>query len=402
MQEIEFSIIEDAPDSAARIPQLLENFQNEYRVRVRLRLQTWENAWQELFTIITQGKGPDVSHVGSTWCNSLVEMNALRPFTSREVAAIGGSRAFVASDWKSVTLAGDSQVWAVPWYSYLYLICYRRDVLRQAGINEETAFGSAQALAETARGLAVAGVENPLIVPPFPFTDLLHTSASWVWEAGGDFISDDGKRTSFNQPDALAGFKAYFELRRGMTPAALMLNYDQCHNLFAQGQAAMILTNSDAIQTLAGGQAVEIVRGQLGTAIPTRVPWFGGGNLVIWRHTQGYPERERAAVALVNYLAGQAAQIRRAEMDAAIPARLDALQLLALQPSGLSQTVEQAVSTGRPYKIVPLWRRIEYQLGQELVQLQSDLDSDPAADVETILRSRLEPLARRMNLTLSQ
>jgi len=402
MLEIEFSIIEDDPGDLQVIAGFLEDFQEQHKVNVHLVPMSWEQAWQDLFSYVLKGKGPDVTHVGSTWSSSLVEMNALRPFTPREVAEMGRPEAFIPADWQSVLRPGDAQVWAIPWYSYIYLIGYRRDLLQHAGVDELIAFRTAQDFSETIRRLQTAGIEIPLAFPAFPDTDQIHTAASWVWGAGGDFISDDGKRVLFNRPEALAGLKAYFELYRGLSPQARELNDEQSLALFAQGRAAMIVTNSDAIQTMGHGGAIPEVRANLGTAVPSSVPWFGGGNLVIWRHAREHPERERAAVALVSYLASRPVQVKRAHIDGTLPARLDALPELSLEPASLGITLQQAVKTGRPYKTVPLWRRIEYQLGQELVQIRTEVWANPNADIDEILHGHIDSLARRMSLMLSQ
>jgi len=67
MIEIEFSLTTDSPNDILIVRKLLEEFQAQQKVSVRLSTMAWEDAWQQLFTITMQGKGPDVSHVGSTW-----------------------------------------------------------------------------------------------------------------------------------------------------------------------------------------------------------------------------------------------------------------------------------------------------------------------------------------------
>jgi multiple sugar transport system substrate-binding protein len=230
----------------------------------------------------------------------------------------------------------------------------------------------------------------------------MHTAASWVWGAGGGFISDDGKRVLFNHPKSLAGLASFYSLYREMAPQARGLETTDAVNLFSGGQAAILIASCDEIQILGKGTANPLVLANMGTALPTGIPWFGGGNLVVWRHAREHPEREKAAVALVQYLSSQKAQMRRAEIDSTLPARLDALTDLKLKPESLNRTFQQAVKTGRPYRAVPLWRRIEYQLGQELVLIREEVMGDPQANIEEILHRHLDPLARRMDLTLGQ
>ena len=402
MLEIEFSIIEDDPGQKARIvTQLLEEFQEQHQIQVRIRGLTWDEAWPELFTYTMVGKGPDVSQVGSTWVSNLVAMNALRPFTPGEVASMGGADAFIKPDWQSAVVQEDTNVWAIPWYSYLYVLCYRRDLLARAGVNEQNAFINAATLADTVNRLRAAGVEVPLALPSaLEFTDLLHIAAGWVWDAGGAIVSDDGRQILFSQPEAMAGLRAFFELYRSMPPSASELTSDQSLDLFYQGRAAAIITGANSVQQLVKSQAPLEVREQIGAAIPSRIPWFGGENLAIWRHTQAYPQREQAAVALVNYLSGHNAQVLHTKLDSTLPTRLDALPDLTLMPESLAQTFERAVKTGKAYPPVALWRRIEFQVGQELVQILKEVQADTSLGIAPILQSHLDPLARRLDMML--
>jgi len=57
-QELEFSIMAESP---ANIQPLLDQFEAEHRIRVRLRLLTWDIAWSDLVKVALYGDGPDVS-----------------------------------------------------------------------------------------------------------------------------------------------------------------------------------------------------------------------------------------------------------------------------------------------------------------------------------------------------
>jgi len=96
MTDIEFSIIPDSDQDGEVIRRLVEDFRAKSQINVHVHGMTWGEAWPVLLTTASQGKGPDVSHIGSTWVSSLVIMNALRPFSAMEVAATGGAQAFVA------------------------------------------------------------------------------------------------------------------------------------------------------------------------------------------------------------------------------------------------------------------------------------------------------------------
>src|SRR5258707_12145261 len=102
-------------ESAAGMRPLLSQFEAEQGLRIRLRLLSWDRAWSDLVKVALYGDGPDVSEIGSTWLGDLVAMNALRPFSEAEIAALGRPGAFLPSAWQGGRLAGQKQTWAIPW-----------------------------------------------------------------------------------------------------------------------------------------------------------------------------------------------------------------------------------------------------------------------------------------------
>ena len=94
---------------------LLDEFQQIRKVEIKMEQMNWDGAWAKLLSYALQGGSPDVSHIGSTWASSLLTMNALREFSTREVEALGGEGIFVPPAWQSATIYGDKRVWSIPW-----------------------------------------------------------------------------------------------------------------------------------------------------------------------------------------------------------------------------------------------------------------------------------------------
>ena len=182
-QELEFSIMAESP---ANIQPLLDQFEAEYRIRVRLRLLTWDIAWSDLVKVALYGDGPDVSEIGSTWLGDLVAMNALRPFAEQELAALGKPSDFLPSAWNGGRVANQAQMWAIPWFTGARLLFYRRHLLERAGVDERTAFTTAGQFDETLSRLQASGAQVPWTVPTGLLADLtllspdLHVTATIV------------------------------------------------------------------------------------------------------------------------------------------------------------------------------------------------------------------------------
>ena len=179
MMELKYSYIGEA------IPQLdhaLSEFSRDNRVHIEQLQLGWEDAWREILGWSLHGiygKGPDISHIGATWGPSLVGMESLRPFKPDELRAIGGEQTFLPHCWQSGLSVEKDKVWSLPWHSYTFLISYRRDLLEKAGIDEKTAFQSAQSLSETVAKLKGKVSESPWAVPVSQsHLDTLHYIAS--------------------------------------------------------------------------------------------------------------------------------------------------------------------------------------------------------------------------------
>src|SRR5215216_606058 len=291
MVAIEFTAIPDSEEDYNLQLELLASFQKQTGIEVKFTRMEWGDAWQRLINISTHGQGADISHLGSTWVSSLVSMNALRSIPAHIITKIGSQESFVHSAWASILMEDDRNAWGIPLSTYTYAIAYRRDLLEQAGLDGARAFATPFALEETVSKLeALNCTEQAWLMPyvPFPYNDFVHTAASWVWSSGGHLLDNRGRQVLFDSPATLEGLKAYFKLLRRQSNVA-GLGTDECMGMLMQGKAAAVLTDARSILSHLQEDRPEIKN--IGTASLMSIPWSGGGNLVIWRHTYGYPDR---------------------------------------------------------------------------------------------------------------
>jgi multiple sugar transport system substrate-binding protein len=399
MTTIEFSLIPDAEADYQTVARLMQDFKSETGIEVRLKRMEWDDAWPQLIGIATQGQGVDVSHVGSTWVSSLMNMNALRPIPSHLVSKIGSEQAFVHSTWSSV-VAEDRSVYGIPLSAYVYIVAYRKDLIGKAGLNPVTAFATPAVLEESVRCLAALNaIENAWLMPivPHPFNDFVHMAASWIWSSGGDIMDNRGKQVLFNSPAALAGLKSYLRLLR-LVPDTDYLGSDECMDALLEGKAAAVVTDARALNTAIQNKSSHAEN--IGAASLMSIPWSGGGSLVIWRHTYGYPERLEAAYKLVEFMVRKRTMMDLATNCYTLPSRTDALDELFPPEHMLRPVMLQLISTGRSYRPIALWHRIEYQFGAELGNVIKMLRADRNLDLDATVEEAMESLAYRLNLTL--
>ena len=403
MVEIELSYTWDVADPA--LSWLVQEFSQQTGIKVRLRLLSWATAWVELFKMVSQGEGSDVSNIGSTWVSTLARLDALRPFKPDEVAQIGGPASFVPSSWQSTKLPGDPRTWSIPSLGWIYVIFYRKDLLQSIGIDPTKAFESLQAFQDTLVALKKSELEIPWLNPnpTAPYVDLIHTSAPWVWEAGGEFIDPAGNQVLFDSPQAISGFTNWLNTYICADKEKYhFLDLLEARDLVMTGRVAGGVMNINIANEIFNGKTTNIKKENMGFANPTNIPWTGGGSFVIWDHVQTHSERERAAIALVKFLSSKQANLRMMQEADLLPVRMDALEESYPPGNPLREPVMQAAKYGRSYYNTSHWRRVESQLSFELNVVLQQIRETPTADSASVIRSRLEPLARKLNAVLAR
>jgi ABC-type glycerol-3-phosphate transport system substrate-binding protein len=400
MVAIEFTAIPDTDEDYELQLELLANFQKQTGIQVKLTRMDWSDAWQRLINISTHGQGADISHIGSTWVSSLVSMNSVRSIPGHIIAKIGNQDSFVHSAWESVLMEDDRNAWGIPLSTYTYAVAYRRDLLEQADLDGTKAFATPFALEETVSRLeGLNCAEHAWLMPyiPFPYNDFVHTAASWVWSSGGHLIDNRGKQVMLDSPATLAGLKAYFKLLRRQSNVD-SIGTDESMQMLVQGKAAAVLTDARAILTHLQEDRPETKN--IGAASLLSIPWSGGGNLVVWRHTYGFPDRLEAAFKLAEFLTRKSTMLETGRRSHILPARVDALDELIPAEHPLRPVMIQLVTSSRAYRTIPLWRRIENQFGQELSVIAKKMFEDKNADLDTLLAETMGQLTYRLNLTL--
>lgn len=400
MTTIEFSLIPDADSDYQTIERMLSQFKRETGVDVILKRMEWSNAWGQLIGIATQGQGANISHVGSTWVSSLMTMNAVSPIPKNLIAKIGGEQAFVHSAWSNVTAEEDRLAYGVPLSTYVYIVAYRKDLLEKVGLSGHSAFATPHAFEQTVQKLAdLNAVAQPWLMPitPHPYSDLVHMAASWIWSSGGHLMDNRGRQVVFNSPAALAGLKGFLGLVRRI-PSTEYFGADQCMQALIDGQAAAVITDARAF--LVALENNPQLAGDIGAASLMSIPWSGGSSVVIWRHTQGYPDKFEACTKLVEFLSRKQTMLKLADEPHILPSRTDALDELFPPDHALRPVMLQLISTGRSYRPIALWHRIEYQIGIELGALVKQIMREPKLDLDAALAHAMNSLAGRLNLTL--
>lgn len=409
MTELVLTSVRSGSDWDAYLNQeVIGRFSQQRRVPVKTITYGWDSIRKDLVNIGVYKTGADLSEVGSTWVPSLTSMNALRPFSLPEVARLGGESTFVPAAWQSTTMVGDSQVWAIPFWCDLHVIYYWRDMLEQVGVDEETAFQSPKQMCQTLDAL------REITPTPLAFQterhELVYMAASWLWQAGADFISPDGKSVLLDRPEAFTGLKGFFDLFRYLWPIQGDLNHqwpiqgdlNSAHatvrELFFKRKVAAVVSgvwfSSDLWEWWMSGKLPDFVD-QLGIASLPGPTFVGGFNLVVWNHSY----MERRALDLIAELVSLPVQ-QELHRRSVLPARLDALNALSSSQWPFADVFIKSLKTGKSLPTMPSWGLIEQRLADTFRQIMRGVQSK--ADVDAVLSKQIPPLVNRLNSMLSE
>jgi multiple sugar transport system substrate-binding protein len=401
MNELSFALYGTQSQFVDRISPLLKEFESRFQTPIRTTEMTIEDAWPQLFNYTIHGGGPDLVRIGTIWTSSLVALNAFRPFKADEITRFGGADVFFKPIWQSVIMPDDARVWAIPFTSFNYVLFYRKDLLDSGGIVEAGAFSSAKTMVETLQRLKASGIQSPWVIPSGEhFRARLHILASWIWGAGGHFLSDDGKQILLNQPEALQGLRDFFELHRYLAPSDYGLSPNECRRRFARGQAAVFIGGPDTLQFLRELNPAPGVLENIGVAALPGVPWIGGSSLVVWKDVLANPVTERSINQLISFLTEKNTQIQIYELNHVLPARADALLELRLDPPELLQVEKVILETGRSYRPYPIWLRIQNDLIAVFDRITSEFLDDVSQEILPIIRKHIDPVVKRYSLIL--
>jgi multiple sugar transport system substrate-binding protein len=387
--EITLSIMADQADG---IQPILNRFESASEMRVKLRLLSWDTAWKEVVSFSQHGPTPDISEIGSTWIGDLMGMGVLRSFTPSEVQKLQQSARLFPLSWKSVTSQPDGTVWGIPWLAGSRLLYYRRQILADAGISALKGFGLTE-FENTLRTLQQNGVKIPWLAPTgHTHTTLAHI-ASWVWAAGGDVVSEDGKRVRFMEPATLKGMAYYFALGRYLSPGVRHLNGLEPEAKFLTDPGAAVIVSGPWLMINAVRQKVD---SGLGMALLPGPSFVGGSSLVIWKNSPNVP----GALALAQYLLQPQPQVQYAEQMGLMPVREDVFAQEPYSSDAFWTLAAHSMRIGRSFPFSRHFGMIESRLADGFAAVWSDVLKNPAAHPLDILTAHLAPIAQELTLKL--
>lgn len=198
-----------------------------------------DNASQKLTTQIAGGNPPDVAYVDASSTSDFASRGALvnlDNYISR--SSVVKPDDYVDAFKTFVTY--DGHMWGLPIDGESTGLFYRTDRFKEAGIDgPPTTWEEFQADAEKLTDVANKKYGYEVFAP-----EAAYYWYPWLYQAGGDLLSDDGKDVVFDSPEAQEAANFYVNLAKYSPKDYLNSNSYDGRTAFAQGQVAMYMAGS--------------------------------------------------------------------------------------------------------------------------------------------------------------
>lgn len=339
--------------------------------RVNVTVLNWESAWSKITAAAASGQGPDVIELGTTWVPAIASMGALEPLSDQQQNEVGGAKAFFPVMWGTTHQHDDAKVYAIPWYADARAAFYRTDVFKQAGIDPRDAFanwGSFKQAMQKINGTEIGGKKIAALgYPGKNDWNVVHNLAPWIWNAGGDLLSPDKKRSGINSTEAVQAIVYYTSFAaEGLVPAAaLEKDSGQIELGFFNGQYAVIFAGPWILKQMTtpkakGGQLESVTARNFGIApypagLKGNQTFFSGSDLALMKSSKHKGE----AWKLLAYLTQREPQVAFSKVSGMLPARLDAANDPTLMVNPHYAAFLAQVNNGRHYPSIAGWGPLE-------------------------------------------
>lgn len=366
---VRFWVMNNGPDPVGDTEKIVKPFEQKTGIDVKVQLVGWDVQFDRIRNAAVSGEGPDVTQAGTTQVPFFAALNGFEDLSDR-VGEIGGEDAYAPGVWKTTQVVGRQGTWSVPWFTEARSIYYRKDLLKKAGVDPETAFGTWDDFRATLEKLKSSGaVDNKNTYafgsPGKQAFDLVHHVMPFVWDAGGSELSEDAKSSTIASSDAQKGVEFIADLLPAglYDPTALEKDGTQVEESFKGGRLAVWIGGPWVLSTIPrkddDAWSPE-ARNNVGVAPMPEGPsgsaftFVGGSNLQMFKSS----ENKDAAWELIKFLSQDSTQKAYANLMGFFPARLRPQEQAAKKDANY-QSFYEAIQDGRTYAPIPQWGQIE-------------------------------------------
>ena len=190
---------------ATPIKPLIEGFQKENpNITIKYEALDWDTTLEKLNVVLTGGTPPDVVTTDMTWLPKFAALGAFTDLKTLSGGKLNGEawdKAYTAGALESITF---NEQYVAALYDFdVYALYYRSDLFEQKGLKVPTTWAE---LADVSQKLVEGDKYKYQWLP-----ETFHGS-QWIYENGGNLLSDDNKTVVFNSPEAVEAIQAYVDM----------------------------------------------------------------------------------------------------------------------------------------------------------------------------------------------
>jgi ABC-type glycerol-3-phosphate transport system substrate-binding protein len=242
-----------AATTRATLDPLVAQFKQQTGITVKYSIIQWSDLLTKINAAIASGQGPDLTETGNTWSASLSATNAFAPWTAEAFDKIGGKDKFIARTLTMTGLPGKAGM-SIPLYAQSEALYYNKAMFAQAGISSppttwDEFIADAKKLTDPSKGQWGVSMD---------MTNLA-AMETWDWilatQFGGHYFNNTTNKATANDPkvvQALTSFLNWIGSQKIMSPDNATYPATQAETQFAQGKAAMTITQAPSFFKAAG------------------------------------------------------------------------------------------------------------------------------------------------------
>ncbi|BDV31522.1 sugar ABC transporter substrate-binding protein [Microbacterium terricola] len=318
----------------------------------------WDGAHDRIATAIAGGQTPDVTMLGTTWVGEFAPTGAFEPTPE---GVVDTSSFFEGSQGTTVV---DGVSYGVPWYVDTRVLYYRTDMAEAAGLDAPATWDDLTAFAE---GMRAEGAASGLSLPPGGPDSSLYL-LPFVWQAGGDVLTEDGSAFAFDTDAWKTAFEYYNSFFTSGLSENVRLETGEIEQKFIAGDVGAFYSGPFHVSLLKdqGGKdfedkfAVAMVPGD-----QTRTSFTGGGNLAVFGDT----DNRDTAWKFVRWLSQPETQVEWYGISTDLPSVESAFEDPVFADDPYTSVFGEQLSDAKAPPAIPTWAQISAIIDQEIEQV---------------------------------
>jgi multiple sugar transport system substrate-binding protein len=354
------------------LPKLAAQFSKENPdAKVEVTAVPWQDYAKKVQTAIASGDTPDATMVGAVDLAAFASTGGLDTVP----ADLVDQSAFYPGAVQSTTFEGAQ--YGVPWYVETRSLFYRKDMAQAAGVSapktwdEYGPFLTALQKQGAKWGLALPTGANATWQAVVPF----------MWQAGAEIMSADGKEFTFDTPEALAGLKFYRQfISSKISSPNGPVSLGEIEPQFVAGSTAALISGpwEESLLKSAGGPA--FVDDKVGIApLPSgpksNASYIGGGQWSVFKDAKN----RDGAWKFIRWMASPEVQKTWYDLSGDLPAVQSAWNEGKLASDPTLAVFRTQLKTAQSGPNTTTWRQVTAMLDAEIEKVAKGVSSPEAA-----------------------